>query len=280
MFERGIPFKKMNGCGNDFIVVDNRDGLLNEVALSAFVQNVCRRGTSIGADGFMLLENSNIADFKMRYFNADGSEGEMCGNGARCMSRFAHHIGAAETKMSFETMAGIYQAELNQNSVKVKFPDVPLQALKLNQPYEWDGPSGVYHYGVVGVPHTVWFVENVIAIADDQLREWGRMVRNDLQQFPNGTNVNFVERIDRQTLGIRTYERGVETETYACGSGSTAAAIIAGILGQVDTPVNLLTRGGPLKISYQLTDYAAESVYLEGNSKLVAEGHLLPDAWT
>ena len=278
-----IPFMKMNGCGNDFIVVDNRQGIMDGFDLSQFVQRVCARGISLGADGFMMLEHSDRADFKMRYFNADGSEGEMCGNGARCLSRFAHAVGIAKDTMWFETLAGFYHAHIQPESqlVSVSYPDVVLNELKLNQPYPTDGPSALYHYGWIGVPHTVWFVDRLAAISDRQIIDWGRQIRYDKTHFPQGTNVNFVEVLDPHTLQIRTYERGVEAETYACGSGSTAAAVIAGMLGLVeaDSPVNVHTRGGILQISYQLADGLAQEVIMEGNAKIVASGELLPDAW-
>ncbi|WP_241236252.1 diaminopimelate epimerase [Brevibacillus marinus] len=274
---------KMNGCGNDFIIVDNRRGVMDGLALPDFVRRVCARGTSLGADGFMMLEASHVADFKMRYFNADGSEGEMCGNGARCIARFARLIGAAGTEMRMETLSGIYQAQINPHSrtVKLKFPDVALAELKLNQPYPPAEPADHYHYGFVGVPHSLWFVERVAEIPAQRLVEWGRQIRYDRERFPQGTNVNFVEVLDRHSLRVRTYERGVEAETYACGSGSTAAAIVAGVLGLVDAaaPVDVHTRGGLLRISWGRTEDAATEIYMEGNAKLVARGELLPDAW-
>jgi len=283
MTSHKIPFTKMNGCGNDFIVVDNRQGIMDGFDLPLFVKRVCARGTSLGADGFMMLEHSDLADFKMRYFNADGSEGEMCGNGARCLSRFAHLVGAAQEHMWFETLAGFYHAQIHPESqhVSVGFPDVILDDLKLNQAYPSDGPSTLYHYGWVGVPHTVWIVDQLAAISDRQIIDWGRLIRYDGIHFPQGTNVNFIEVRDRHNLQIRTYERGVEAETYACGSGSTAAAIIAGLLGlvEVESPVRVHTRGGILQISYQLSDGLAQEVKMEGNAKIVASGELLPDAW-
>lgn len=283
MTAKTIPFSKMNGCGNDFIVIDNREQIMDGFELSTFVKNICSRGTSLGADGFMMLESSDLADFKMRYFNADGSEGEMCGNGARCLSRFAYLAGAVKDTMTFETLAGVYQAEIfdNKQTVKVKFPDVLLDELKLHQPYPPGGPAANYHYGFVGVPHTVWFVEELAKIDDQQIIQWGKQVRYNEQLFPQGTNVNFIEVIGRQTLQIRTYERGVEAETYACGSGSTAAAIIAGIMEVVDPnlPVYLQTRGGLLTISYELAGGVSRDIFMEGNAKLVATGELLPDSW-
>ena len=283
MADKRVPFMKMNGCGNDFIVVDNRQGILDGFVLAEFVKNVCARGTSLGADGFMMLEASDTADFTMRYFNADGSEGEMCGNGARCIARFASLVGAAGDRMRFETLAGVYQAQIDARSqtVKVKFPDVALGDLVLSQPYEKAEPAPRYHYGFVGVPHSVWFVDRVAEIPDRQIVEWGRQIRYDVRRFPQGANVNFLEVLNRHALRIRTYERGVEAETLACGSGSPAAAIVAGILDMVDaaSPVDVHTRGGVLRISFELTEDTATEVYLEGNARLVARGELLPEAW-
>lgn len=283
MAQKRIPFMKMNGCGNDFIVVDNRSGVMDGFVLSDFVKRVCSRGTSLGADGFMMLEASQVADFTMRYFNADGSEGEMCGNGARCIALFAHLVGAAGVDMRFATLDGMYQAQLDvqRQTVRVKFPDVSLAALKLNQPYQPGRPAAHYHYGFVGVPHSVWFLDRVGEIPDQQIVAWGRQIRFDQERFPQGVNVNFVEVLGRRQLRIRTYERGVEAETYACGSGSTAAVIVAKVLGLVDAaaPVEVQTRGGVLRVSCEQTAAAAKEVYLEGAVKLVARGELLPDAW-
>ncbi|MFN4190757.1 MAG: diaminopimelate epimerase, partial [Pseudothermotoga sp.] len=128
-----IPFYKMNGAGNDFIVIDNRDGILDSFDIKNFVKSVCRRRKSIGADGLMTLENSTKADFRMRYFNSDGSEGEMCGNGARCIAKFAYLTGAAKERMKFETMSGMHEALILGDDVRVMFPELDSNTFKLNQ---------------------------------------------------------------------------------------------------------------------------------------------------
>ncbi|MFO7152138.1 MAG: diaminopimelate epimerase [Bacillota bacterium] len=274
-----IPFMKMNGCGNDFIVVDNRSGIMDKFDLPEFVRRVCARRVSLGADGFMVLEKSEKADFKMRYFNSDGSEGEMCGNGARCISKFAYVVGAAGLKMRFETIAGIYESRINGENVKVKFPDVKLSDIMLNQKYEFREDVREYHYALVGVPHTVLYREDVDEMDSEELRALGRKIRYTLEVFPKGTNVNFVKVIGESDILIRTYERGVEDETLACGTGSVSAAIVSGLLGRAKPPVKMHTRGGVLKVYYELGKDKIEDIYLEGDARIVAEGYLLPDAW-
>lgn len=274
-----IPFMKMNGCGNDFIVVDNRDGVMQAFNLSEFIRHVCARRVSVGADGFMMIEKSDKADFKMRYFNADGSEGEMCGNGARCISRFAYLIGEAKTEMKFETIAGIYESIIIGEDVKLKFPGVKMSDIALNQKHDFREDTREFHYALVGVPHTVIYRDDVDTMDYNDLYALGRKIRFTLEVFPNGTNVNFIKVMDEHNIIIRTYERGVEDETFACGTGSTASAIVSGLLGKVKPPVNMHTRAGVLNIYYELEKDFVDKVYLEGNAKVVAEGYLLPDAW-
>ncbi|MCG0274959.1 MAG: diaminopimelate epimerase [Thermosediminibacteraceae bacterium] len=274
-----IPFMKMSGCGNDFIVVDNRSGIMQEFNLPEFVRRVCTRRVSLGADGFMMLEKSDKADFKMRYFNSDGSEGEMCGNGARCISKFAYVIGAAGAEMKFETLAGIYESKINGDDVKIKFPEVKMSDVLLNQKYNFREDVREYHYALVGVPHTVIYREDVDKMDYKDLYDLGRNIRFTLEVFPKGTNVNFIKVIDENNIIIRTYERGVEDETLACGTGSVAAAIVSGLLGKTKPPVKMHTQGGVLKVYYNLGKDGIEDIYLEGNARIVAEGYLLPDAW-
>jgi len=274
-----IPFMKMNGCGNDFIVVDNRKDIMRAFKLPDFIRHICARRVSIGADGFMMVEKSDIADFKMRYFNADGSEGEMCGNGARCISRFANLVGAAKTEMKFETVAGIYESQIIGEDVKVKFPSVKLSDIALNQKHEFREDTKEFHYALVGVPHTVIYRDDVDTMDYKDLYSLGKNIRFTLEVFPKGTNVNFIKVQDEHNIIIRTYERGVEDETFACGTGSTASAIVSGLLGKAKSPVNMHTRAGILRIYYDLGKDFADNVYLEGNAKVVAEGYILPDAW-
>lgn len=274
-----IPFKKMNGCGNDFIVVDNREGIMDSFSLPEFIRHICARRVSVGADGFMMVEKSDKADFKMRYFNSDGSEGEMCGNGARCISRFAHLIGAAGLDMKFETIAGIYESKIIGENVKVKFPKVKMSDIALNQRYNFREDTEEYHYALVGVPHVVIYRSDVATMDYKDLYSLGKTIRNTSEVFPNGTNVNFVKIEDENNITIRTYERGVEDETFACGTGSTATAIISSLLGKVKSPVNMHTRAGVLKIYFDVGKDFIGNIYLEGDAKVVVEGYLLPDAW-
>lgn len=273
-----IPFMKMNGCGNDFIVVDNRYGVMNEYDLPQFIKRVCARRVSVGADGFMMIEESDKADFRMRYFNADGSEGEMCGNGARCISRFAYLRKAAEHEMTFDTMAGIYQSKVAGENVSLKFPPVSISDINLHQALELDGETMDFHYATVGVPHVIIYRDDVDAMDYKGLLTLGRKIRYNAR-FSAGTNVNFIKVTDAKNIIIRTYERGVEDETFACGTGSTAAAIISCLLGKTKSPVNMHARAGILKIYFNIKADIIDDLYMEGNAKVVAEGYLLPDAW-
>lgn len=278
-----ISFMKMNGCGNDFIVVDDRkEKLVKSFNLSDFVKHVCKRRVSIGADGVILIKKSDKADFMMRYFNADGSEGEMCGNGARCVSMFVYLKGIAKSNMKFETIAGIYESQIkSENSVKVKFPRANIENIKLNQRYDFIGIGNIknFHYALVGVPHTVLFEKNVKEIKDSDFILMSRKIRYTDNLFPDGTNVNFIQIMDRHNIVIRTYERGVEDETFACGTGATASVIISGMLDKVDSPVRVHAKGGILIVYYLLKEKYIDEVYLEGNVRTVVEGYLLPSSW-
>lgn len=276
-----ISFMKMNGCGNDFIVVDDRKGkLVKSFNLSDFVKHVCKRRISVGADGVIVIKKSDKADFMMRYFNADGSEGEMCGNGARCVSMFAYLKSIVKSNMKFETIAGIYESQRkSENSVKVKFPRVNIENIKLNQKYDFNGNIKDFHYALVGVPHTVLFEKNVKEIKDSNFISMSRKIRYTAALFPDGTNVNFIQIMDRHNIIIRTYERGVEDETFACGTGATASAIVSGMLDKVDSPVRVYVQGGILTVYYLLKKEYIDEVYLEGNVRIVVQGYLLPSSW-
>lgn len=279
MSVESIPFWKMNGCGNDFIVIDNRDNKLGGFDLPEFVRRVCRRRISLGADGVLLLESSRVAHFRMRYFNADGSEGEMCGNGARCLCRFACVVGAAPEHMWFETLAGIHEAWVQGSQVQLGLPDVPMSHIAFEQEYSVNGEVRRVHSALVGVPHAVVFVADATKLPPDALRAEAKAISGWRDLFPEGANVNFVSVRDRHSLTVRTYERGVEDETLACGTGSTAAAIVATLLGEVEPPVLVHTRGGLLRVSFDLSVDAVRHIRLEGSTRLVAIGHIVPEAW-
>ena len=271
---KNLKITKMNGSGNDFIIIDNRSDVLRGVPIPGLARNLCRRREAVGADGLILVENSDKADFRWRFFNADGSEAEMCGNGGRCIARYAFLNGITKTKLAFETMAGVIQAEVTGRRVKLQLPS-PTD-LKLNQQISVDDQ----HYTIgsinTSVPHAVLLVDD---IDHSPVNELGRKIRFHPIFQPAGTNVNFVRLIDSTHLTIRTYERGVEDETLACGTGSVASALIAAALNQVTSPVNVKTRGNETLIIYfqKNNDLYFSDVYLEGDTCLVFEGAIGED---
>jgi diaminopimelate epimerase len=270
-------FFKFSGSGNDFIIMDNRDGAISGADIAAEVALLCRRKTSIGADGLILIENSSSADFAWRFFNADGGEAEMCGNGGRCAARFAFMQGIAGKEMSFQTRAGIIRASiLDSRRVKLQMPTP--HSLRLD--YEIDlgqGKSFTVSSINTGVPHVVLFTEDLEACPVAFL---GRAIRYHPYFEPAGTNANFVCTSGTNRLSIRTYERGVEDETLACGTGSVAAALVAARKGLVSSPVSVLTRGGErLAIHFNLSGDEFGQVFLEGDTSLIFSGHIKAEAF-
>jgi diaminopimelate epimerase len=270
-----IPFWKMSGAGNDFVIIDHRVAMVAPDAMSAFARLVCRRKFAVGADGLFFIEQSDKADFKWRFFNADGSEAEMCGNGARCVARFAYMNGIAAAKMCFETLAGIVQASVEDTAVTVRMTTP--HSLVLDKEISLAGDKLQVHLLNTGVPHAIVFVEEIEGI-DVQKR--GAALRHHHEFAPAGTNVNFVA-IDKETLQIRTYERGVEDETFACGTGAVAAALIASLLGKVTSPAQVITSGG-ITLSVLFSGQGAgnnfESVYLKGPAHLIYTGELTAES--
>jgi diaminopimelate epimerase len=268
-----IPFCKMSGAGNDFLVIDHRTPLIAQERMAEFARLVCRRRFSVGADGLFLIEPSATADFRWRFFNADGSEAEMCGNGARCAARFALMQGIAGPRLTFETLAGLISAEVSNRQVQVTMVGVGDLGLNLTIPLEGVLLSG--HFLRVGVPHVVVPVDNLEEVP---IRQWGREVRFHRMFQPAGTNVNFVGVKDHHALEVRTYERGVEDETLACGTGAVASALIAARLGQVVSPVTVHTRGGEALTVYFTPDGEAfTQVCLEGDALVSYQGELWVD---
>jgi diaminopimelate epimerase len=241
--------------------------------MAEFARLVCRRKFSVGADGLFLLEPSQVADFRWRFFNADGSEAEMCGNGARCVARFAYMNGLAAARMRFETLAGIIDASVADTQVTIRMP-AP-HSLQLDLEVEAAGQGWTVHSVNTGVPHLVVFVDDLDRVDVDAL---GRTFRYHARFAPAGTNVNFVAR-DKERLAIRTYERGVEAETMACGTGATAAAVVAVARGLAASPVQLTTRGGvPLRVQFSGDGPAADHVLLRGPAHVVYRGELTVEA--
>ncbi|MBI5554590.1 MAG: diaminopimelate epimerase [Elusimicrobia bacterium] len=266
---RKFRFAKMSGAGNDFVVIDNRQKVL-PLAAAALAVKLCQPKTGIGADGLMLLEKSAKADFKMRIFNPDGSEAEMCGNGARCVACFAYRKKIAPAKMVFETLAGLISAQVKGTEVKLHMIDP--QGLIDNLKINLGGKSRALFFVNTGVPQAIMFVKDIGQVP---VFEWGRIIRRHRLFQPAGTNVNFVSKIGQHTIAIRTYERGVENETLACGTGSVAAALIGAAAGKVSSPVRVRTRGGEvLKVYFDYRGGKFSEVYLEGEVRIVFVGEV------
>jgi diaminopimelate epimerase len=270
-----IPFTKMTGCGNDFIIIDNRRKTLDADKLGDFVRKVCAHKLSAGADGLVLIEPSDKVNFKWRFFNSDGSLGEMCGNAARCVARFAVLKGIAPPKLAFETLAGIIEGEVAGRQIKVLM--VPPTGLKLNIDVSIDGQSHQMHFINTGVPHAIQFVDQASSV---EVKDLGKKVRFHSQFQPAGTNANFIQVLDRKHLIVRTYERGVEDETLACGTGAVASALIAAKKGFIESPVQVQTSGGEiLRIYFQSKADGFDRVFLEGDARVVYEGELWEEAY-
>lgn len=269
-----IAFSKMNGSGNDFIVIDNRETLVTGEGLDRFVRGVCRRKISVGADGVILIENTAGADFRWQFFNSDGSRAEMCGNGARCAARFAWLNGIAEKEMVFETDAGPISAEILGDRVKVgmtePFGFVPDLTIPLADQTVTAGSINT------GVPHVVIETETLETM---DVETPGRGIRYHDHFAPAGTNVNFCQRIGEGKIAVRTYERGVEGETLACGTGCVAAALTTAHRTGWDSPIDVVTRsGGVLTIHFNREAEGFSRVFLEGDARLVATGSIMADA--
>jgi diaminopimelate epimerase len=270
-----VNFFKMSGSGNDFILIDNRDQSMALGNIAEFVRIVCERKVSVGADGLIIIENSQRADFRWRFFNADGSEVDMCGNGARCAARFAYIRGIAKEKMSFETAAGIINAEVSGDTVKVRLTEP--RAMKLNISVMIEGQSIEVNFVNTGVPHVVLFVHGLDGY---DVFNMGRKIRYHREFQPEGTNANFMEVIDRHTIRIRTYERGVEDETLACGTGAVACALISSSQELVESPVDVRVKSeDTLKIYFRKTGHGFEDIYLEGKANVVYEGRIWDEAY-
>lgn len=270
-----IEFYKLSGSGNDFILIDNRNQDLPVKDVVDFVRTVCQRRISVGADGLILIEKSDKVDFKWRFFNADGSEVDMCGNGGRCAARFALIKGIAGTRMSFETLAGIIDAEVSGEVVKLRLTDP--HSLEVDYTIPLDGKDVAVSSINTGVPHVVHYSDNLDTF---DVFGTGRAIRYHEHYKPAGTNANFVRVDSRHAIQVRTYERGVEDETLACGTGAVASALVSSAKGLVEPPVDVRVRSGEtLRIYFDRSDRGYEKIYLEGKVKVVYQGTLWEEAY-
>ena len=237
-----IRFYKMTGAGNDFVMVDNRDGALSHLLTHEHIARICNRRFGIGADGLIAIESArNEGDVRMRYYNADGGEAEMCGNGARCFTAFVSHLsGGKITKLCFETLAGTVRGLVNPDgSVSIRLTNP--HGLKLNiLPADNIIPAPV-HFLNTGVPHAVVFLPDVENI---DLNTMGAYLRYHRTFAPAGTNADFATVLSDRHLRLRTYERGVEGETLACGTGITATALLHAVLTGAASPIKVDAAGG------------------------------------
>ncbi|MFA6321726.1 MAG: diaminopimelate epimerase [Candidatus Omnitrophota bacterium] len=263
-----IKFTKAVATGNDFIIVDNRKRVIAEKDISSFAKILCDRKRGVGADGVLLVEPSKKADFRMRIINSDGSEAEMCGNGSRCIALYAAVKKIAKSNMTIETLAGKLDANVKSNMVKVKLTD-PKDikwnfCLMINKcPYK-------VSFANTGVPHAIHFTDELDTI---DVKNLGSHMRNHGEFAPEGTNADFVKIVNKNTIKIRTYERGVEDETLACGTGAVASAIISAETENMKSPVTVETHGGEkVKVYFEMIDGNFRNVYLEGKARLVYEG--------
>jgi diaminopimelate epimerase len=272
-----MRFAKLQGSGNDFVVIDNRDGKVEEflrflnLDIKEFVKRVCAFHTGVGADGLILIENPENPGnhFKWQFFNSDGSAAEMCGNGSRCAVRFAFDEGIVGKEVRFETLAGVIKAYVLDGGKRIKVQLTPPKDYR-EVSLSLDTQSIEGYFINTGVPHFVAVVNDLEKI---DVKKLGRAIRFHPEFQPKGTNVNFVEREGEDAIRIRTYERGVEGETLACGTGATASAIVAYKNGIVSKrPVRVLTKGGEvLAIDF---DSEFREVFLEGGVVRVFDGFL------
>lgn len=255
-----IPFTKYQGTGNDFIMIDERN--LPKTSLSTeSIKNLCNRRFGVGADGLIVIRKDERLDFYVDYFNADGSQ-SFCGNGARCSVKFAQEIGLIGNTCNFNAIDGAHEATINENG------DVKLLMSPVNQVDEEGNQSYVTD---TGSPHYIRFVENIEAI---DIVDFGKSIRFSERYKQLGINVNTAQIKDNFIL-VKTYERGVEDETYSCGTGVTAVALAAALNNEkIKGCTAIETKGGSLRVHWEKTAYGFENIYLEGPANKVYEGHV------
>jgi diaminopimelate epimerase len=262
-----LRFSKMNGAGNDFVMIDNRLGDLKLAPDQ--IAKICDRHRGVGADGVLVLERAaNGADFRMRYYNADGGEAEMCGNGARCFARYASHVAGPKEELSFETPAGVIGAKLQGELVRLQMSDP--KDLRLGIRIPWPEGEIAAHFINTGVPHVVVSVNELETM---DVRGLGSAIRRHELFAPKGANANFMQERGERQIAIRTYERGVEDETLACGTGVVASALVFAALKNVGGPIGVLVRGGnELQVGFDKAGDQFRNVTLTGPADFVFEG--------
>lgn len=258
-----LNFHKFHGTGNDFIMIDNREDIFpkNDTNL---IQHLCHRRFGIGADGLILLENSvkENEHFNMVYFNADGNQSSMCGNGGRCIVAFANHLGIIGSETIFNAIDGQHQALIKDGKISLKMMDVNAEDLNENELFL-----------DTGSPHKIIFSDNV---GDIDVKKEGSKIRySEKYENNGGTNVNFVQQTGDESFLVRTYERGVEDETYSCGTGVTAVALAVNAIGKTgSTTIYLDTPGGELEVSFERSEDSYQNIWLTGPTENVFKGEI------
>ncbi len=253
-----MEFYKYQGAGNDFVVIDNREQFFPKTKVD-YIRELCHRRFGIGADGLMLLESSDKADFRMVYYNADGREGSMCGNGGRCIVAFAKLLGIIDSHTEFDAVDGLHRAEIQGDKVSLQMIDVS-QIETIGDDVFMD----------TGSPHYIIRKKDLQEL--DIVTE-AHQIRYSKRFKEKGTNVNFVSG-SSGAYEMRTYERGVENETLACGTGATAVALALHYWEGVESPVNLKVSGGHLSVSFEKTSKGYQNVWLKGLAELVFKGYM------
>ncbi len=275
-----MRFCKMNGAGNDFIIINNIEEKLPHDSFPALAKTLCHRHLSIGADGLMVVERpSGEADFRMLFYNADGSAGEMCGNGARCICRYGFESGLSGEKQVVETPSGIVTGtRIDQRNYRIRLTDPSV--IRLKYPVDAMGREWQCSYielGVPGLPHAVVEVERLGEKSFEDLRELGKTLRYHTA-FPKGANVNFYELTGEDELLIRTYERGVEDFTYACGTGTGSTVLALTLLGKVSgRDVTVKNPGGLLRVTVVRNEDRIDHLWLTGPTNTVCSGEILDE---
>ncbi len=270
-----VTFHKMQGCGNDFVFIDNRELGLAVELMADWARIICPRAFSVGADGLIFLETPPEeykveVDYRWHFYNADGSRAEMCGNASRCATKLAVELGLAPTEHAFLTDAGVIRARLlSRDNAKVQL--TPPHDLRTNIELTAAGRELAVHHVDTGVPHVVYFDKDIKAL---DLKTLGPAIRYHEFFQPSGTNANMAQVVDDKHMLLRTYERGVENETYACGTGATAAVILANALGLTGPEVDVTTTGGET-LGISIED---SGVHLSGRAVKVYVGNLDPEA--
>lgn len=274
-----VPFTKIEGAQNDFIVIDNRDLFFPRESMKTFSVLACHRRKGIGADGVIFIESHISLDFTMLFFNPDGSDGSMCGNGGRCAALFAVQHQLAGKRQAFEVLGMQYIAEIYDATIRIYFP--PPKKLRFTFKLNVFDQGIIAHYAHVGAPHAMIFIGDL----DEQLvpslealnvEAWGRAVRRHPDFQPEGVNANFLAIDAEGIVHLRTFEKGVEAETEACGTGTIASAIAAHAVKGLQPPINVRTHGGDvLNVGFDVADETVQNLFLEGPAREVYSGSIM-----